>query len=266
MTQLRFYKYHGTGNDFIIIDNRKNEIVNIPDDLIKKLCHRRFGIGADGLILLQTSVGFDFEMVYFNADGNPGSMCGNGGRCIVAFARKMGIKGDNLNFLTSDGEHVADILSYNTESDEAMVSLKMQDVDAIENGDGFYFLDTGSPHYVSFVDNTERINVLEEGRKIRNSPRFIKEGTNVNFVHQNNNQLTVRTYERGVEDETWSCGTGVTAAALVASAGAPQSKSFDVKTRGGDLTVRFEKIGHSFRSIYLEGAAKFVFEGVLNLN
>jgi diaminopimelate epimerase len=263
--QLHFSKYHGTGNDFILIDNRQLPIQNIPVENIRHLCHRRFGIGADGLILLQNKEGYDFEMIYFNSDGNLSSMCGNGGRCIVAFARKLGIISNHAKFIAVDGDHTAEIISYNIKSNEAEVSLEMADVKEIEKGDGFYFLNTGSPHYVTLVENVEYLNVDAEGKKIRNSPRFIKEGTNVNFVQRENDLLHVRTYERGVEEETWSCGTGVTAAALVAGLQDENKNSVKLKTPGGPLQVLFERDGNGFKNIFLQGAATHVYDGMIQL-
>lgn len=263
MMLFNFYKYHGTGNDFILLDNTKMEIADLNNEIIRFLCHRRFGIGADGLIILQKKQGYDFEMVYYNADGNISSMCGNGGRCIVAFARKMGLITDKAFFLAVDGDHEATIINYTEKNHHAVVSLKMSNVADVESHQEFYFLNTGSPHYVKLVDNVIDINVNEEGRKIRNSEPFSKEGTNVNFVQINNEYLQVRTYERGVEEETWSCGTGVTASALVSGFGKSGKHFVNVKTPGGDLKVFYEKDETGYKNIFLVGAATFVFEGRL---
>lgn len=254
--QLQFYKYQGTGNDFILIDNRKNEI-QLNSEQVKWLCDRRFGIGADGLMLLELEPGADFKMVYFNSDGNQSSMCGNGGRCITAFAKKMGLINDRTKFIAIDGVHEAVI-------HEGFVSLKMNDVKSIENNGDHYFLNTGSPHYVKFVDDVNSYNVFEEGKKIRNNERFAEEGTNVNFIEKKDDSVFVRTYERGVEDETLSCGTGVTASALVAAIrGASTGKNYcKISTLGGDLRVKFDKVLETnFYNIWLEGPAEFVFEG-----
>lgn len=258
---LSFAKYHGTGNDFVLIDDRSKTFPVDNAELIAQLCDRRFGIGADGLMLLRKHATLDFEMLYFNADGNRGSMCGNGGRCISRFASDIGaVSGNHIHFMASDGPHEA-IIS------PATIKLKMTDVHEIEAGEGYFYLNTGSPHYVKFELNVPELDVYSKGRKIRYNERFAKEGTNVNFVEAGPDGIFVRTYERGVEDETYSCGTGVTASALVASligvAGA--SKSCSVTTKGGDLLVHFEKDGEGFKNIWLEGPAVFVFKGETTL-
>jgi diaminopimelate epimerase len=255
--QIDFLKYQGTGNDFIIIDNRDKKFDRKNKDLIERLCHRRFGIGADGLMLLQSAQGFDFEMVYFNSDGRESSMCGNGGRCIVEYARTIGLVKDKAFFLASDGEHEAQVKP-------GFISLKMNNVSKVEMGASYSFLNTGSPHYVVFVNDVEHYNVLEEGKEIRYNDRFKTDGTNVNFVEKKYNELFVRTYERGVEAETYSCGTGVTAAALVASLKSiSTAQDFcDIKTLGGNLKVKFHKHpDNSFTDVWLEGPATFVFKG-----
>jgi diaminopimelate epimerase len=259
--QLQFYKYQGTGNDFILIDNRSNKI-SLDVNEIKRLCNRRFGIGADGLILLELEPDFDFKMVYFNSDGNQSSLCGNGGRCVTAFAQHLGIIDQHANFLAVDGVHESLVNGNGT------VSLKMPDVNQIEIADDFYFLNTGSPHYVKFVHNVLNMDVVAQGRAIRNNERFFVEGTNVNFVEKIDDNLFVRTYERGVEDETFSCGTGVTASALVgAIAGVSSSKNNStIKTRGGDLNVSFERVlEKNFYNIWLTGPAEKVFDGSILL-
>lgn len=254
---MQFYKYQGTGNDFILIDNRNLKFNAADYKLVAALCNRRFGIGADGLMLLQNKIGYDFEMVYYNADGNTGSMCGNGGRCIVEFARTLGLVNQKTLFYATDGDHEAVI-------QPGFISLKMKDVTNIELNSEFCFLNTGSPHYVTFVNNLKNYNVLENGKKIRYNNRFKAEGTNVNFIEKIDNQLFVRTYERGVEDETYSCGTGVTAAALVAAVNnnATANNYCNIKTLGGNLKVKFNKQdGNSFTNVWLEGPAEFVFKG-----
>lgn len=257
---IRFCKYQGTGNDFILIDNRKNQI-QLTTEQIAFLCHRRFGLGADGLMLLELEPGVDFKMVYFNSDGRESSMCGNGGRCITAFAKRLDLFEDKAKFVAVDGLHEAVVSN-------SIVSLKMNDVKSVEKGHGFYVLNTGSPHYVKFVDDIRNFRVFEEGKKIRNSERFSAEGINVNFIEKLDDVLFVRTYERGVEDETYSCGTGVTAAALVAAVtGAATGKNnCKIKTLGGELNVKFDKVLESnFYNIWLEGPAEFVFEGEIEL-
>jgi diaminopimelate epimerase len=259
--QLQFYKYQGTGNDFVMIDNRKAEI-QLSEDQVKQLCSRRFGIGADGLILLELEPGVDFKMVYYNSDGKPSSMCGNGGRCIVAFAAHLGLIADKTKFIAIDGLHEAILLP------EETVSLKMSDVRQIEKHADHYFLNTGSPHVVKFTEALNDFPLLEEARKIRYNTRFAEAGTNVNFIEKQNGSLFVRTYERGVEDETYSCGTGVTAAALVASLeGLANTKNAcDITTLGGKLNVSFEKVlDQNFYNIWLTGPAQLVFKGEIQL-
>jgi len=259
MKIIGFNKYQGAGNDFIIIDNR-NSISN-PDDavLIKQLCDRRFGIGADGLILINRKPEFDFEMVYFNADGYIGSMCGNGGRCAADFAVKSGIAGNKLRFVAADGIHDA-------VSEDELIRLKMNDVNEIRSVAGNYFLNTGSPHYVVFASDLNNFDVFNEGKKIRWSEDFQPGGTNVNFVEPGNNGIYVRTFERGVEDETLSCGTGVTASAIASVlSGHFVSSPVNVRTRGGNLKVEFNVTGNHITDIWLTGPATFVFEGKINI-
>lgn len=260
--ELNFFKYQGTGNDFIMIDNRTNSI-QLDTQQINFLCDRRFGIGADGLILLELEPGLDFKMVYFNSDGNQSSMCGNGGRCLVAFAKYLNVITDNARFIAIDGLHEAHI------NEEGRVSLKMQDVKNIEIGDDYFYLNTGSPHYVKLVKNLKEFNVVGEGKDIRYNERFKEEGTNVNFIEKIEDELFVRTYERGVEDETFSCGTGVTAAALVAAINglANNKNNCLINTKGGSLEVTFEKVlEQTFYNIWLKGPAELVFKGNLTLN
>jgi diaminopimelate epimerase len=253
MLKLHFYKYQGTGNDFIFVDNRKK--VFLPDKgLIARLCDRRFGIGADGVVLIQGHEKYDFEMIYFNPDSSQ-SFCGNASRCAVHFANILGIIEDNAHFLAIDGPHYAHI-------EGGLVHLKMSDVDNLEDLNGRFFINTGSPHYISFVDNIDEVDVINEGRKIRYSEPYREKGVNVNFVQRlEGNQIFVRTYERGVEDETLSCGTGVTAAALAACDHGYYSP-VKIKTRGGELQIAFSKASnHSYNQIYLIGPAIKVFEG-----
>lgn len=256
---LEFYKYQGTGNDFVMIDNRDLKVSKNNTKLIKQLCDRRFGIGGDGLILLEEpdAAEDDFKMIYFNADGNPSSMCGNGGRCLVAFANYLGIVEKTARFTAIDGPHKATI-------SEGIVSLKMQNVTDLKLQEEYSFLDTGSPHHVVFVEDVQSEDVQQKGSEIRYSEMYKdNNGTNVNFVQQiNDGVLKVRTYERGVEDETFSCGTGVTAVAIAAyQTGKIQNKEVKLETPGGSLEVKFEKTGSGFQNIWLTGPAVQVFKG-----
>ncbi len=256
-----FYKYQGTGNDFIIFDNRQQPTLQLTIKQIQHLCNRKFGIGADGIILLNNTQAADFEMIYYNADGNIGSMCGNGGRCIVKFANDIGIKKDTYNFLAADGMHQAQI------DFDGNVRLKMQSVNQVETHAHYAVLNTGSPHYIKFSTNVQDLDVEELGHKIRYSKEYATDGINVNFV-ENINPYTifVRTYERGVEAETLSCGTGVTAAALVSAHNDSGFNQVQVHTTGGKLSVEFNKINNQhFSNIYLCGPATFVFKGTINL-
>lgn len=252
-----FYKYHGAGNDFVIIDNRDLKFDDKNVDLVAHLCHRRFGVGADGLMLLQNHDKYDFEMRYYNADGKEASMCGNGGRCIVAFAYKLGIISTETSFLAVDGVHKAKVCS-NEEID-----LQMTDVCKIDTYNDGFFLDTGSPHFVQFTDNLENIDVNKEGRTLRFDQRFQPAGTNVDFVKQNGMNLTVYTFERGVEFETLACGTGITASALATAYKDKNSKgTYKVTAKGGHLEVRFtQNVDQTFSDIWLKGPAKLVFKG-----
>jgi len=246
---IKFSKYQGAGNDFILIDNRKDNI-RLSESQIEKLCHRRFGIGADGLMILESNTETDFRMKYYNSDGKEGSMCGNGGRCIVAFANEIGISKKEYQFIAIDGLHQA--ILKGTE-----VNLKMSKVDDIKQFDKDWFLDTGSPHAVEVVDNINAVEVSEEGKTLRFDPRFGENGTNVNFIEINQNQLKIRTYERGVEAETYACGTGAVASAIIANQLNPELKWFSLEALGGTLEVSFERIDNSYTNIWLKG----VFEG-----
>ncbi len=254
--EIHFCKYHGTGNDFIMIDNRNSVLDVSREELVRDLCRRHTGIGADGLISLEQSEEYDFYMRYFNADGREGSMCGNGGRCVVAFAKALGIIGEHCIFDAVDGLHTARISG-------DIISLKMSDVHGIRQVDDAVFLDTGSPHHISFVERVHSFPVYEKGKEIRYSSAY-KEGTNVNFVEQSGEQsFFVRTYERGVEDETLSCGTGVTAVALAAHhTGKTKDNKVILHTLGGDLSVEFEYDQGVYKNIYLSGPAVKVYEGV----
>jgi diaminopimelate epimerase len=259
---VNFCKYEGAGNDFVIVDDRKKVFPAQNHDLVKKICDRRFGIGADGLMLLRPVEGYDFNMVYYNSDGKESTMCGNGGRCIAAFAHRLGIVGNSMAFLAVDGEHKAE-LTHNNE-----VRLKMKDVEAVESGNDFYYLNTGSPQYVKFVTRLNDLDVFKEGRAIRYNQRFAQEGTNVDFVEDMESYLFVRTYERGVEDETLACGTGVTASVISAYLHRKlDSFSFSqpVVVKGGNLKVSFIQSGNVFSEIWLEGPGTFVFKGEIEI-
>tara|TARA_R110001583_G_scaffold61097_2_gene180978 strand:- start:3800 stop:4573 length:774 start_codon:yes stop_codon:yes gene_type:complete len=253
--QQTFYKYQGTGNDFVMIDNRQELFNKNNTERIAFLCDRRFGIGADGLILLENHDEFDFKMGYYNSDGNESSMCGNGGRCIVAFAKKLGIINDKATFEAIDGLHHAKI-------EDDVVKLQMKDVDIIEKFDNHVFLNTGSPHHVQFEDSIEDFDIKTKGSKIRYGAPYNETGSNVNFVKKISDAIfAIRTYERGVEDETLSCGTGVTATALAMNyLGETKQNMVTLKTQGGDLKVSFERNGDSYHNVWLIGPATFVFK------
>jgi diaminopimelate epimerase len=255
--KLPFYKYQGTGNDFVIIDNRSLGLAKEDTRLIRHLCDRRFGIGGDGLIYLQERDGFDFEMVYFNSDGCESTMCGNGGRCIIRFAHDMGLGDKEFSFLGIDGPHRGRIL------DNGNVSLQMQDVMAAFHRGGDYVLDTGSPHIVHFVKDIKNYPVVEKGRAVRNSDTYREKGINVNFVEEmSKSNIFVRTYERGVEDETLSCGTGVVASALAYYYHKEVDGSdINIQTIGGQLNVKFNIREMHFTDIWLTGPAEQVFRG-----
>jgi diaminopimelate epimerase len=256
---LKFYKYQATGNDFVMIDNRTQKFNKNNTKLVAQLCDRRFGIGADGLILLENTPNYDFRMVYFNADGNESTMCGNGGRCIVAFAKQLGIVEQSTTFLAIDGPHDARIEGVN-------IYLKMQSVNEINVQEEYTTLDTGSPHYVTLKSDIDTMNVKTEGKKIRCNSLFLDEGINVNFLKQiHQNIFAIRTYERGVEDETLSCGTGATAAAIAMHhAKQTNSEKVILETKGGQLQVTFNFDGEIYNNVWLSGSAKSVFEGIIS--
>jgi len=260
--KIHFYKYQATGNDFVLIDNREQRYA-FSIEQVKKICDRKFGVGADGLMLIEKDPQLDFNLVYYNSDGSQ-SLCGNGSRAAVSFASSLGMVNGSAAFNAYDGRHDAELLS------TGIVRLQMNNVNGIVSSDNNFIIHTGSPHYIQFVKNAESFPVVEEGRKIRYSDTYKEKGINVNFVELlPNNTIFVRTYERGVENETLSCGTGVTAAALAASFKGYTSPVF-IKTLGGELSVEF-KSGHSagnnptFQDIFLVGPAKMVFEGHLEL-
>lgn len=259
--KIDFFKYQGTGNDFVILDNSTNQYDNLSSKQIEKICNRRFGIGADGLMMLNQKPGFDFEMIYFNADGKPGSMCGNGGRCLVKFAYDKGIRKFSYRFIASDGPHEAEM------DTNGIIRLKMQDVENVEEHLDYAVLNTGSPHYVKYSIDVAEIDVYHQGKSIRNSEPYKKEGINVNFVESTGeDSIYVRTYERGVEEETFSCGTGVTAASLMSAHNERGFNRVEVKTLGGNLSVEFNKISKdSFQDIWLCGPATFVYKGEIDI-
>lgn len=269
----QFYKYQGAGNDFIIMDDRKGVFSLNNSALVKKLCDRKFGIGADGFMLLRAHVAYDFEMVYFNADGKEGSMCGNGGRCIVAFAHRLGLFTDRTVFLAVDGPHSASLsvgqagpYSENPCPNTVSIKLQMNDVSSIQSSDEDFILNTGSPHFVREVEQLSLYPVYTEGKRIRYHAQFEPGGVNVNFVEENpHGGYAIRTYERGVENETLACGTGATAAAMAMAErqGLEGEQRIPVKALGGDLVIHFNKNGQRFTDVYLEGPATYVFEGVI---
>lgn len=258
--KVKFYKYQGTGNDFIMIDNREVSFPKNDTALINKLCDRRFGIGADGLILLENDDQVDFKMVYYNSDGKESSMCGNGGRCIVAFAKQLSIIDQKTTFVAVDGLHHATIL------DDNNVALQMKDVDEVLIHDAYVFLNTGSPHHVTLVNDLQEMDVKQNGKAIRYSELYGEAGSNVNFVSQiSENHFAIRTYERGVEDETLSCGTGATAVAIAMySIYKTKENKISIDVQGGQLVVSFELNDSVYEKVFLEGPAEFVFEGQVN--
>ena len=259
--ELEFYKYQGTGNDFVMIDNRSNSFPKENTQLVAHLCDRRFGIGADGLILLDTDVATDFRMVYYNSDGNLSSMCGNGGRCLVAFAKKLNVIQNETTFMATDGLH------YATVGADGIVSLQMIDVAEIKNTPDYSFLNTGSPHHVQLVTDLEHYNVKENGAAIRYGDLYGQQGSNVNFVKKiDDATFSLRTYERGVEDETLACGTGATAVAIAMNA----TRQTDLNTihlnvEGGKLAVSFDIEDGKYTNVFLKGPAEFVFKGTIQI-
>ncbi|SHG37999.1 diaminopimelate epimerase [Flavobacterium segetis] len=257
--QLEFYKYQGTGNDFVMVDNRTDFFPKNNIELIAHLCDRKFGIGGDGLILLENDVETDFRMVYYNSDGNQSSMCGNGGRCLVAFAKELNVIINTTTFIAMDGLHHATI------SDDGLVSLQMINVNAVNVNQDYVFLNTGSPHHVQLVEDLENYGVKENGARIRYGDLYGEVGSNVNFVKQvDENTFSLRTYERGVEDETLSCGTGATAVAIAMSIlDKTQSSTVNLNVQGGKLLVSFDKNKSLFTNVKLKGPAEFVFKGII---
>ncbi len=259
--QIQFYKYQGTGNDFVMIDNRSGFFPKDNVQLVAHLCDRRFGIGADGLILLENDNETDFRMVYYNSDGNTSSMCGNGGRCLVAFAKELEVINESCTFMATDGLHHAKI------ADNGIVSLQMIDVDYVKVTPEYVFLNTGSPHHVQLVEDLVSYNIKENGAAIRYGSLYGAAGSNINFVKKiNEDTFALRTYERGVEDETLSCGTGATAVAIAMNAiGKTNATSIHLNVQGGKLTVSFDKKDNQFTNVFLIGPAEFVFKGEIEI-
>jgi diaminopimelate epimerase len=263
--KISFFKYHGTGNDFILIDDRE-EILALDALQVSELCDRHFGIGADGLILIRDIPGYDFQMKYYNADGSEGAMCGNGGRCSVAFYHELsGSKKEWYSFMAADGGHKGNIIHFL--GNDSQVMIQMNDVEGFREDPEGIFINTGAPHLVIETNNIKSVDILAEGKRLRNSDHYAPEGTNVDFVENNENFLIIRTYERGVEAETLSCGTGATAAALASAVMVKDNleKSQIIETRGGKLSISFSKIGNRFTNIQLEGPVKKVYSGSLEI-
>jgi len=258
---LEFYKYQGAGNDFVMIDNRTGFFPKENAQLIAHLCDRRFGIGGDGLILLENDMDTDFKMVYYNSDGNQSSMCGNGGRCLVAFAKDLKVIDDKTTFIATDGLHHASF------EDNGLVSLQMIDVPSIDIKKDHSFLNTGSPHHVQMVEDLEHYNIKEEGAAIRYGELYGAAGSNINFVKKiDDTTFRLRTYERGVEDETLACGTGATAVAIAMNAtGQTDATAINVNVEGGKLVVSFDKTPNGFTNVFLKGPAEFVFKGTITI-
>ncbi len=254
--ELNFTKYQGTGNDFVLIDNRTGIFPKENLDLVRRLCDRRFGIGADGLMLIENSKEEDFNMIYFNSDGSK-SLCGNGSRCSIHFAHSLGIIPYQTSFITTDGAHKAFLK-------DGWVHFQLHDIDQVSEDGNDFFVENGSPHHVRFVEDVEGFDVFTNGEAIRYSEKYQPGGTNVNFVEMTPSGIKVRTYERGVENETLSCGTGVTAAAIVAAIKGKTSP-VQVNTKGGDLEVSFEKEGNTFKNVFLAGPATPVFKGRIEI-
>ncbi len=256
---ISFFKYQGAGNDFILINDTEKQFPENDHKLIQKLCDRRFGIGADGLMLLRDSCGKDFTMLYFNADGHEGTMCGNGGRCLVKFAKDCGhiSKKRDIVFYAVDGEHLANILN------DGSVSLQMKNVRGVAKKGNGWGLDTGSIHHVEYVDNLVDMDVYRRGKALRAHNMYAPNGCNVNFIQiDENGNIMIRTYERGVENETLACGTGAVASAIVHHYNGNKKEEYTIKARGGILRVRFDHVEGEYRNIWLEGPATFVFKGV----
>ncbi|MEN8138188.1 MAG: diaminopimelate epimerase [Bacteroidota bacterium] len=258
--KIKFYKYQGAGNDFVMINNMDLGFPKGDNKLVEKLCDRRFGVGGDGLILLEPDNNYDFRMIYYNADGFEGTMCGNGGRCCVAFAKQMELIKGSTKFIAVDGEHEATF-------ENELVNLKMMNVDFVVENQDHYFLNTGSPHHVEFMSGVAELDVQKKGSEIRNGAPYFEEGTNVNFAENlGNNTIKVRTFERGVEAETLACGTGVTAVALSAyKEGILNNNTVKINVEGGNMEVSFTPVDNGFEDVFLKGPATFVFSGEIEV-
>lgn len=255
---LDFFKYQGSGNDFIMIDGRKG--LNISVEIIKRLCDRHFGVGSDGILVIDNSENADFKMIFYNPDGSRATFCGNGARCIVKFANYLKIINQNAHFVADDGIHYSEII-------DNLVKLKMTDVQNVKLYEDLVYINTGTHHVMKFVENIDEIDIINEAKPIRYSSNFEPAGTNVNFVQKiNKNTLKIRTYEKGVENETLSCGTGTVASALAYFLiSKEQTNCINVYTKGGLLKVDFNSIENNcFKDIYLTGAAEFVFSGKID--
>lgn len=256
---ISFSKYQGAGNDFILIDDVENRFPENDHNLIRKLCDRRFGVGADGLMLLRDSSDNDFTMLYYNSDGYEGTMCGNGGRCLVKFAKDCGRinKTHDILFTAVDGEHRANIV------DGGNVSLEMKNVTGIVKKGSGWGLDTGSMHHVEYVDNLVDMDVYRRGSELRAHDMYAPDGCNVNFIQvDSDGNIMIRTYERGVENETLACGTGSVASAIVHHHRGNKKEQYTIKAKGGTLRVRFDHVNGEYMNIWLEGPAVRVFNGV----
>ncbi len=252
--EIKFYKYQGTGNDFILIDDRDEFFDITRNDIISSICERKFGVGADGLILLRKHSDYDFQMLYFNSDGKQSTLCGNGSRCIVSFAKYLGLIDDKCKFLAIDGPHEAFIK-------DNLISIKMSNVDSVIKDNDSYIVNTGSPHFVSFVNSISDLDVKKMGAEIRYSEQFKKDGINVNFA-QVSDGIKIRTYERGVENETYSCGTGAVAVALcVHKLNSFKQSPILIKTRGGELIIDFEFNNNQYINIWLRGPVELIYSG-----
>ena len=255
--RIKFSKYHGAGNDFVMINAIKNHVV-LTDEEVKAICDRRTGVGADGLIMVLPSEKYAFRMKYYNCDGHESTFCGNGGRCIAAFACEEGMCPQHLEYEAVDGIHKA-LLTKNSDN-EFMVSITMRDIESYDLTDLRLLINTGSPHYVTRIGSLKDFDVRKYGAEIRNDKSISADGVNVDFMEIIDNQYYIRTFERGVEDETLACGTGVTASAIAAGLWYG-GDNIDIKTTLATLNVRFKKSGNSIKDIVLSGPATHVFDG-----